>query len=118
MRYRPLGARGQVVSAISLILEPDPSRRRPSDWAPLIYAAQECGVSGFEIRGLDSVMGQGIGEAVAAIDRQMVFVAVRLAMPPGRLASLEAVASQIRAAVASTGLNYLDAALLDPAALS
>ncbi len=118
MRYRPLGGRGQVISAISLVLEPDPSRQRPSDWVSLIYAALECGVSGFEIRGLDSILGEAIGEALSAIERRMAFVAVRLATPPGRLASLEVVAAQIRAAVAATGLGYLDAALLDPSALS
>ncbi len=118
MRYRPLGARGQVVSAVSLILEPDPARRRPADWIPLIYAALECGISGFEIRALDPVLGEGLGEALAAVERRMVFVALRLAVHPGRAASLEAVAGQIRATVAATGLEYLDAAMLDPRALS
>ncbi len=117
MRYRSLGGRGKVVSAVSLILEPDASRRRPADWVSLIYAALECGVSGFEIRAVDTAMGEGIGEALECVDRRMVFVALRLVMQPGRLASLEAVAGQIRSAVAATGLHYLDAALLDPAAL-
>ena len=117
MRFRSLGGRGQVVSAVSLILEPDPSRR-PADWISLIYAALECGVSGFEIRALDRSIGQGIGEALECVDRRMVFVALRLTMPPGRVASLDAVAGQIRAAVAASGLDYLDAALLDPAALA
>ena len=118
MRFRPLGARGQIVSAVSLILEPDSTRRRPSDWTSLIYAALECGVSGFEIRALDPVLGQGLGEALAAVERRMAFVVLRLAVHPGRVASLEAVAGQIRAAVATTGLDYLDAALFDPPALN
>jgi len=117
MRYRPLGARGQVISAVSLILEPDPSRRRPADWVPLVYAALECGISGFEIRGLDKALGEGVGQALASVDRRMVFLALRLKTQPGRHASLEAVSGQIRAAVAATGLEYLDAALLDAPAL-
>lgn len=118
MRYRPLGARGQVVSAISLILEPDPSRRRPADWISLIYAALECGVSSFEIRSLDPAMGEGVAAALASVDRRLVFVSLRLTVQPHAAASLAAVSGQLRAAVAATGLAYLDAALLGPEALA
>ena len=116
MRYRPLGARGQVVSAISLILQPEPSRRRPADWVSLIYAALECGISGFELRTLDPVLGEGLAHALSGMDRRLVFVALRLSLGQGRQASLTAVGGQVQGALASTGLEYLDAVLLDPPA--
>ncbi len=118
MRYRPLGARGQVVSAISLILESDPSRRRPADWVSLIHAALECGVSSFEIRAMDPALSEGMAAALASVDRRLVFVSLRLSVRPHAAASLAAVGGQIRAAVAATGLGYLDAALLGPEALT
>lgn len=119
MRYRPLGARGQVVSAVSLILQPDPGRRRPGEWVSLIYAALECGISGFEVRGLDPALGEGLAHALAGVERRLVFVALRLTLKRDRQASLESVGGQLRAALAATGLEYLDAALLDrPEAIS
>lgn len=116
MRYRPLGARGQVVSAVSLILQPDPSHRRPADWVSLIYTALECGISGFELRAMDPVLGQGVAHAMHAVDRRLVFVALRLSLRPGRQASLNSVGGQVQGALAATGLDYLDAVLLDPPA--
>ena len=116
MRYRPLGARGQVVSAVSLILQPEPARRRPAEWVSLIYAALECGVSSFEIRALDTVLGEGVAHALSGMDRRLVFVALRLGVRQGRQASLSAVGGQGQGALASTGLDYLDAVLMDPPA--
>ncbi len=116
MRYRPLGTRGQVVSAVTLILQPEPARRRPADWVSLIYAALECGVSSFELRTLDPILGEGVAHALSSLDRRLVFVALRLGLRQGRQASLNAVAGQVQGALASTGLDYLDAVLMDPPA--
>ena len=116
MRYRPLGARGQVVSSISLILEPHPSRQRPSDWVSFVYEALECGVSGFEIAGMDAALGAGLGQALSAIERRLVFVALRIGEGAGRRpqeVSLQAVGAEVRGALERTGLGYLDAVLLN-----
>ena len=116
MRYRPLGARGQVVSAVSLILEPEPSRRNASDWVSLIYTALECGISSFEIRALEPALIDGVAQALGSVDRRLAFVALRLAAQPGRSASPSAARGQVQGALAQTGLHYLDAVLMDPAA--
>jgi aryl-alcohol dehydrogenase-like predicted oxidoreductase len=113
VRYRPLGGRGQVISAVSLILQPGTGRRRPGDWVSLIYAALECGVSGFEIRGLDPVLGEGMAQAFSSVDRRLLFVALRLSLRPGRAASLSAIGGQVQGALATTGLDYLDAVLME-----
>ena len=116
MRYRALSARGQVVSAVSLILQPDKQRQTASEWVSLIYSALECGVSGFEIRGLDAALGQGLARALSSVERRLAFVALRLTLPQGRQASLSAVGGQVQGALAATGLEYLDAVLMSPPA--
>jgi aryl-alcohol dehydrogenase-like predicted oxidoreductase len=111
MRYRPLGARGQVVSAVSLVLEPDGSRRSAGDWIALIYAALECGVCGFEVRGLDKALGEGLAHAFGSIDRRLAFIVLRL--DDGRAsASLAEVGPQIKEVLVRTRIGYLDAVLL------
>ena len=118
MRYRPLGARGQVVSAISLVLAPDAERRSAGDWVSLIYTALECGISGFEIRAMDAALGEGIAHALGGVDRRMMFVAQRIAGRRGKALSLEEVGKQVKDALTRTRLGHLDAVLLhEPSAL-
>ncbi|HEY5412017.1 MAG TPA: aldo/keto reductase, partial [Caulobacteraceae bacterium] len=113
MRYRPLGARGQVISAVSLVLEPDSTRRNAGDWVSLIYAALECGVSGFEIRGADAALGEGLAHAFSGVDRRLAFIALRTAGRRGKVLSFEAVGAGVRDTLAKSGLDYLDAVLLN-----
>ncbi len=118
MRYRPLGARGQVVSAISLVLAPGGERRSAGDWVSLIYAALECGISGFEIRAMDAALGEGIAHALGGVDRRMVFVAMRTPGRRGKTLSLEEVGKHVKDALTRTRLGHLDAVLLhEPSAL-
>ena len=112
MRYRPLGARGQVISAISLVLRPDAERRSAGDWVSLIYSALECGISGFEIRAMDSALGEGVAHALAGVDRRMVFVALRISGGRGRVASLAEVGKQVKGVLTRTRLGHVDAVLL------
>ena len=112
MRYRPLGARGQIVSAVSLILAPDSERQSAGDWVSLIYAALECGISGFEVRALDAALAGGLAQAFGGVDRSLVFVAMRVAGWRGRTATLEQVGKEVRDALTHTRLGYLDAVLM------
>jgi aryl-alcohol dehydrogenase-like predicted oxidoreductase len=118
VRYRPLGPSGAIVSAITLTLAPDPARPRASDWVALIYAALESGINSFEVNGGDLAVMDGLGAALAAVERDLVFVSVRLGPTPGpdgrRAAySIDGLAAQVQAALAQTGLSYLNAAVLD-----
>lgn len=112
MRYRPLGARGQVVSAVSLVLRPGAERRSAGDWVSLIYTALECGISGFEIRAMDAALGEGLAHALSGVDRAMVFVALRIAGRRGRAASLAEVGKDVKETLTATRLGHLDAVLL------
>ncbi|MDI1364252.1 MAG: hypothetical protein PSX79_05200 [bacterium] len=46
MRYRPFGAKGVTVSAISLRLEDEP-RLKTGHWRDVIFAALESGINCF-----------------------------------------------------------------------
>ena len=118
MRYRPMGPSGAIVSVISLNLAPDASRPRPSDWIAFVYAALESGVSAFEVCASDAVIIEGLCQALTAVDRRLVSVAWRLGAAstgggPPRDISPENLERQVLAALARTGLGYLDAVILE-----
>jgi diketogulonate reductase-like aldo/keto reductase len=123
VRYRPLGNTGMSVSAMSLVLDGSCAGMREADWIGLIYAALESGVNAFEVVGAQPTLIDGVGQALQAIDRRLVFVAWRLGWSigtsgqPVRDFSPEALARVVESVVARTGLTYLDATVLDdPAA--
>ncbi len=115
MRYRPMGPSGAIVSVISLNLTPDASRPRPSDWVAFVYAALESGVCTFEVAANDPVVIDGLSQALTAIDRRLVSVAWKIGRNGAGARDLSPVGlkMQIQAAVARTGLEYLDAIVID-----
>ncbi len=118
MRYRALGADGAIVSAIGLSLSPDRSKPRPADWTHFVYAALEHGLNAFELSGSDPVVIDGVAEALASVERDLVFVTWRLGDEMSHTGldrdfSPEALQLQVSSAVSRTGLGRLDALLLD-----
>jgi aryl-alcohol dehydrogenase-like predicted oxidoreductase len=118
VRYRPLGNTGMSISAMSLVLS-DANGMREADWVSLIYAALESGINAFEITGSQPTLIDGVGQALQAIDRRLVFVGWRLGWSnstsgqPVRDFSPEGLATVVENVVARTGLAYLDATILD-----
>jgi aryl-alcohol dehydrogenase-like predicted oxidoreductase len=117
VRYRSIGHTGGIISAMSLSLHGEPSRR-PTDWVNLIYAGLENGVSGFDVREPDLALAEGLRNAFAGVDRNLAFVAWRLGKQPasaggGHDFSAKALTDQVRAALSQTGLQYLDVVMLD-----
>ena len=49
MRYRPFGATGKAVSAVSLLLREAPNMATPQAWRALAFSAMESGVNAFEL---------------------------------------------------------------------
>ncbi|MDP1737686.1 MAG: hypothetical protein Q8L23_09620 [Caulobacter sp.] len=101
MRYRPFGRSGQVVSAVSLLLDGD-TGRAAREWRDLIAAALDVGINGFEIAGDAPALIEGASEALAAVERELLFVAWRpraLAADPG---------VTVEAFLARMDLGYLD----------
>lgn len=115
MRFRPFGVTGTAVSAISLALSDGPKRLSPADWTRLTYAALESGVNTFEIVGRDPALLDGVSLGLQAVDRHLVFVALRLGSTGERKYdfSAENLARTVEATLARGGFEYLDAVLLD-----
>jgi aryl-alcohol dehydrogenase-like predicted oxidoreductase len=116
MRYRPFGTTGLAVSSLSLALTDVPNRPRPQDWTNLIYLAMEHGINTFEVVGTNPAILDGMATAVKAVERHLLFIALRLGNGPGRGArdfSATTLVGSVEAAIARTGIEYLDLAQLD-----
>ncbi len=123
MRYRPLANTGMAISAVSLSLA-DSTAMRASDWIALVYAGMESGINAFEVAGCDPVLIEAFGQAIKAVERNLLFIAWRLggaATPSGATARdfpADSLTATVEAALARTGLDYLDAGILDDPAAS
>jgi aryl-alcohol dehydrogenase-like predicted oxidoreductase len=114
-----MGGSGMAVSAVSMRLTDSATRTTPQAWRELIYAAFENGINAFEVVGRQPSLIEGFGQALQAVERRLVFVALRLGpvvspagailrdfSPDGLLVSLESFLGR-------TGLDYADAVILD-----
>ena len=119
MRYRPMGVSGMSVSAVSLALHDTDGRNRPSDWRALVYAALENGVNTFEVVGRHPAIADGLVQALKSVERRLVLVAWRLGESLGHTGALvrdfspKGLTYALDAVLARTGLDYLDAVILD-----
>jgi aryl-alcohol dehydrogenase-like predicted oxidoreductase len=77
MRYRPFGATyGTAVSVVTLLLD-DNSRKSARDWRELIEAAMATGINSFMLDGHNEGLLDGLAEAIAGIERRLIFLAWR-----------------------------------------
>ena len=119
MRYRPLGVTGMSVSAVSLALQDTDGRNRPADWRALVYAALENGVNAFEVVGRHPSIAEGLVQALQAVERRLVFVAWRLGATQSHTGAMtrdfspNGLRYSIDSVLTRTGLDYLDAVILD-----
>ncbi|AZS22189.1 MULTISPECIES: hypothetical protein [unclassified Caulobacter] len=117
MRYRPFGATGIAVSALTLRLA-DSSRLRASDWRALVFTALENGINSFQIDGDAPEMLQGVGEAFASVERRLLFLTWRVRQDSNQLGQ-QTLDGLRRWAYEGLGLDYLDLLLInDPQASS
>ena len=114
MRYRPFGGAGAVVSAISLRI-PSNSGMAADECVALVHAALEQGVNYIEAPAGDAEVLFGLGDAVAAVERDLMVLSLRLGCETAgrRDFSAEGLARQITDAMARTGLSRFDVAVLD-----
>ena len=119
MRFRPLGGSGMAVSAVSLCLTDSPGRTTPQAWVQLLYSAFENGVNAFEVVGRQPALAEGLAQAVAAVERRLLFIALRLGpvvSPAGAILrdfSPESLLLQVESFLTRTRLEYVDAVILD-----
>ena len=111
MRYRPFGRTGIAVSALSLALNGETERRKPSDWLAIIHGALEHGVNAFEITRPSPALLSGLAEGIAAVRRALLFVSLR-ADPNMRGRDLDGWTSEV---IAAGGLESIDLFTIDAA---
>ena len=78
MRYRPFGRSGNAVSAVTLNLGDATLARGKSGARDLLVSAMEHGVNTFHMECADPVLAELAGTALAAVDRRLVFLTVRV----------------------------------------
>lgn len=117
MRYRPFGASGKAVSAVSLLLRDAPNMNSPSAWRATVFAAMECGVNCFEVTAGSEVLALGVGEALSAVERRLIFLGWRLRGAPAGVITARDVADSVRMALQKTRAGYLDLLMMDEAAI-
>lgn len=116
MRYRPFGASGKAVSAISLLLREAPNMTTPHAWRTLAFSAMESGVNCFEITAGSDIMALGVGEALRAVERRLISIGWRLRGDPRKVLTAEAISLSVRGGLAKTGAGYFDLLMMDEAA--
>ncbi len=118
MRFRPLAHQSMALSAISLRLD-DQFQRSAAGWASLVLAALDCGINCFEISGRSPALVDGVGQALATVDRRLIYLIWRFG--PGSMPAQYANSAYspsgmeglAKAVIARTGLDYLDLIQLD-----
>lgn len=108
MRYRPYGKSGQVVSAVSLLLD-SATRRSAREWGSLVVAAMDLGINGFEIAGDAPSLIEGAAEALTSVERDLLFIAWRPSAFPAEPGHV------LESFLARTGLGYVDLINFDDA---
>ena len=118
MRYRPFGRSGNAVSAVTLNLGDATLARGKSGARDLLVSAMEHGVNTFHMECADPVLAELAGTALAAVDRRLVFLTVRVGqrIERGRKVrdfSAESVTGSIDQVLAASRLGHVD--LVEPA---
>jgi aryl-alcohol dehydrogenase-like predicted oxidoreductase len=116
MRYRPFGASGKAVSAVSLLLREAPNMTTPQAWRALVFGAMENGINCFEITAGSDVMQLGVGEALRAVERRLIFLGYRLRGDGRTALTAETISQSVRSALEKTGAAYFDLLTMDEAA--
>ncbi len=113
MRYRPFGATGKAVSAVSLLLREAPNMATPQAWRALAFSAMESGINAFELSAGSDIMSMGVGEALRAVERRLIFLAWRIRGDGHKPITADAISASVRNGLQKTGAGYFDLLVLD-----
>ncbi|MET0293456.1 MAG: aldo/keto reductase, partial [Phenylobacterium sp.] len=116
MRYRPFGATGKAVSAVSLMLRETSAVPTPQAWRGLLFMAMECGVNCFEMAAGSPIMTRGMNEAMQAVERGLLFVSWRICGDLHRPLGADELSACLRDGLGGAGAGYFDLLMLDEAA--
>jgi aryl-alcohol dehydrogenase-like predicted oxidoreductase len=116
MRYRPFGASGKSVSAVSLLLRPTAGPATAQGWRGLIFSGMESGINCYDISAGDEALERGVAESLQAVERRLIFLIYTIEGDPRRPLSAEMLADKIRTGLKRTGAGYFDVLMLDEVA--
>jgi aryl-alcohol dehydrogenase-like predicted oxidoreductase len=114
-----MGGSGMAVSAISLSLTDSSVRTTPQAWEQLIYCAFENGINALEVVGRQPALIDGAGLAAKAVERRLLFISLRLGLAVSAAGAVmrdfspESLMLQVESFLSRTGLEYIDAVILD-----
>lgn len=118
MRYRPFGRTGAAISSLTVKLGASTIMRGPDYTRQLIFQALEGGVNAYVLESADPVLAEVVGDALSAVDRELVSVVLTLGAGDGRRGSErdfspEGLTHAIDRVLHVSGLGWVDVALLD-----
>lgn len=117
MRYRPFGASGKAVSAVSLLLRETSAAPTPQAWRGLLFGAMECGINCFELVAGSDTLARGMNEAMRAVERGLLFLSWRIYGDIHRPLGADELGQSIRDGLSQTAAGYFDLLTLDEAAI-
>ncbi len=117
MRYRPFGASGSTVSALTLSLGLDALAKGPAAAEEMIYSALESGINSYRLETADPVLAEVVGKALLNVDRKLLNVSLMLGTGDGRRGSERDFTAQgmtgfIDRALHLSSLGWFDTAIL------
>jgi aryl-alcohol dehydrogenase-like predicted oxidoreductase len=118
MRYRPFGASGAAISALTLSLGADCLGRGLAAANDLIFSALEAGINSYRLETADPVLAEVVGQALVNVDRKLLNVSLELGAGDGRKGSArdfsaEGMTGAIDRCLQISGLGWIDVALLE-----
>lgn len=116
MRYRPFGATGKAISAVSLSLCETAAAPTSQAWRTVLFGAMECGVNGFDLAAGCEPMARGVGEALQAVDRNLLFLGWRVRGDGHQRLDAEGLGQAVHQALALTSASYFDLVTFDETA--
>ncbi|HEY9219669.1 MAG TPA: aldo/keto reductase [Phenylobacterium sp.] len=116
MRYRPFGASGKAVSAVSLLLRETSAAPTAQAWRGLLFGAMECGINSFEMVAGSDILARGMNEAMRAVERGLLFLSWRYYGDVHRPLGADELAQSIRDGLGQSAAGYFDLLMLDEAA--
>jgi aryl-alcohol dehydrogenase-like predicted oxidoreductase len=109
MRYRPLGNTSMTVSTLSLRLKGERCAGNADAWLGLVHSAFENGVNSLEIVEPTPALLTGVGEAIQAVERRLIFLTLRLSPDLGP----DEIFRDVDAFMVATGVSHLDLTVID-----
>lgn len=102
---------------MSLLLRDAPNMGAPSAWRALVFGAMESGINCFEVTAGSDVLALGVGEALSAVERRLIFLGWRLRGSAAGSITARDIADSVRSGLQKTRARYLDLLMIDESAI-